>query len=315
MPEVAAAIEDNSRRARGPRRNISMSTGVEKITPEKAVRWLEDTEKVERFVNRGLSEGNILLFAETMVRGAWEINHQGIALFKHEGRWIILDGQHRMWAIVKGNIPVMMTIARYEGGDLDDAIEIMKSFDRGQKRNLGQVITISTRGDVTRGSTRVSAVRYLLAFLRGGGSPDRRFSRIIDSEILDGVERYKEHLDWFVTLKRGSGNVFLSAPVAAALIYARSVPQYAEQVERFGRQLSGGEGLYSGDPAMTFRDWVLNKGSDNLLRRPEGRMLFMRIAFRAIMKSVQGRKVTRLEDNMDGFEFFRSARENNGKSR
>lgn len=306
MPEVAIVV-DESRKVRGAKRPVTITAAVEKITPDKAVRWLEDTETVSEIRNRGVSDGNVALFAESMVRGAWEITHQGIALYKVGDKWVVLDGQHRLWAVVKSQVPVMMMVSRFEGGKIADAIEMMKAFDRGQKRNLGQVLKISK--GIERGSARAAACRYLLAFLRGGGSGDSRHTRIIDSDILDAVERYATDLDWFVTLRRGAGNVFLSAPVAACLVYAHSVDQYRDGVEKFGRQLSGGEGIFAGDPALMFREWVLNRGSDNLLRRPEGRMHLMRICFRAIQAAVQSKKITRFNDTMEGFEFFRSAKE------
>lgn len=303
---MESVVIRRSDKTRGERRSVTVKAEVEKITPEKAIRWLEDTEKSEEVRNRGISESNVSLFAENMTRGTWEVSHQGVALYRHgSNRWVVLDGQHRLWAIVKAAIPVNMMVARYENGNIEEAIEIMKTFDRGQKRNLGQVLKIAS--GVERGSTRASVVRYLLAFLKGGGSADHRFFRIIDSEILSGVQRYEADLDWFVTLRRGHS--FLSAPVGAAFIYAHSIPQFQEAIEKFGRQYSGGEGLYMGDPPLSLHDWIKTQGSDNLLRRPEGRMRLMRVTFTALMKSVQGKKISRFyDDNLEGFEFFRNGK-------
>lgn len=288
-------------------KRLTMETSVMKVTPAMATKWLEETEQIPWLRNRNIADGKVHLYAENMVRGSWEISHQGLALYEWESKNGILDGQHRLWAVIKANVPVFMQVTRYSGGNPDDAVEVMKTFDRGQSRTIGQVLNIEH--GTTRAATRAAVVRYLLIFLKGGGRADSHVIRsITDSDIIDGVHRYEKDLDWFCSLKRGSGNTFLSAPIAAALVYAHSITEFESDVASLGNQLSGGEGLYEGDPALTFRDWILKEGSDNLLRRPETRMKLMKIAFKVIQASIQGKKVRQLREDMTGFEFFREAK-------
>jgi hypothetical protein len=303
MPEIVNL--DSEKKARAPKRDLLIETKKVKVTPAMAIKWLETSEAIEEIRNRGVSDGNVELFARTMVRGEWEINHQGIGIFRiGDGKDVIVDGQHRLWAVVKANIPVEMLVSFYSGST-EDAIEVMRTFDRGQKRSLGQVLKISR--NIDRGGLRSSACRYLLAFLRTGGRGDYAALRITDSEILDCVERYQFNLDWLVTMRRGRAgmaNTFLTAPVAAALIYAHSAEAYREGVEHFGRQLTGGEGLFAGDPAMSLREWIhMHEPFGNT----EAKMLLMRIAFKAMQLAVQKKTTKRFEDNMKGFEFFREA--------
>lgn len=290
-----------------------MNTEVMKVTPALAEKWLTETEKIEGIRNRSIADGKVALYAENMVRGNWEISHQGIALYKTRDNLVgVLDGQHRLWAVIKASVPIIMQVTHYSGGGIEDAVEIMKTFDRGQTRTIGHVLQIESK--VTAPGTRGAIARQLLAFLRGGGSSDQSVIRkITDADIIDAVHRYERSLDWFCSLRRSrkGGNRFLSAPIAAALVYVHSIPQHEEVAVLVGNQLSGGEGLYQGDPALVFRDWILKEDHENLLRRPETRMKLMRVTFKAIQKAAQRNKVGILKDDMSGFEFFRSAKEKN----
>lgn len=318
MPQVAAEVSPaRSRRDTRQERRLDMRTELLKVTPDMAKKWLTETSTLEEVRNRAPSPGKVALFAENMTRGNWEISHQGYALYQSTtpveeggtgGKTAVLDGQHRMWAQVKSNQPIYIPVTSFSGGTLRDALEIMKTFDRGQTRSIGQVLRIEQ--NVSRAATRCAVMRYLLMFLRGGGASDRSVTKnVVDADVIDAVHRYERDLDWFCSLKRGAGNTFLSAPIGAALVYAHSVPDFEGPVAHLGNQLSRGEGLFEGDPAMSFRDWIIREGSDNLLRRPETRMKLMRVTFKVVKLAVQNKRSKQLHDDISGFEFVRQAKE------
>lgn len=77
---------------------------LERVTPEMAARWLEKND-----VNRKLREHRCAFLARAIEDGKWVTTHQGIA-FARSGR--LLDGQHRLRAIILANTAVDVWVAR-----------------------------------------------------------------------------------------------------------------------------------------------------------------------------------------------------------
>ena len=72
------------------------------VTPAMAIKWLETNVH-----NRPVSELYIDRLARDMKAGRWMLTHEGIAFDVHG---ILLDGQHRLWAIVYAEVPVEMHV-------------------------------------------------------------------------------------------------------------------------------------------------------------------------------------------------------------
>lgn len=80
-----------------------MRLNVVRVTPEIAERWLKNNGK-----NRKLSIVHAKKLAAVMAAGKWSLNGQTIS-FDDQGR--LLDGQHRLTAIVLSGVPVDMAVA------------------------------------------------------------------------------------------------------------------------------------------------------------------------------------------------------------
>jgi hydrogenase maturation factor len=81
-----------------------MTSKVETITPEKAREYLHTISKQRQIRPRIVGR-----YAADMRSGHWLLTHQGIA-FNALGQ--LVDGQHRMKAIVLANHPVEMMVTR-----------------------------------------------------------------------------------------------------------------------------------------------------------------------------------------------------------
>ena len=84
--------------------------------------------------NRNLSKTTIITYVDQMVRGQWKLTSQTIT-FDKDG--LLIDGQHRLAAVVKSKLSQTFLIAR--GGNHDD---IFKTYDTGKKRSAGDVLSI-----------------------------------------------------------------------------------------------------------------------------------------------------------------------------
>lgn len=110
-----------------------MESYLAEITPDRAAELLKD-----RDFNRSLNQNWVTTLSRDMKSGRWELTPQGIILAE-DGR--LLDGQHRMSAVVRAGIPVKFWVT--EGAP----IEIFKHLDTGRPRSMYDRLKISGYAD------------------------------------------------------------------------------------------------------------------------------------------------------------------------
>lgn len=98
------------------------------ITPALAKLYLTSNNN-----NRSLNKNLIKRYADAMVRGEWKMNGDSIR-FSISGR--LLDGQHRMSAIIESKRPIELLVIRGLAEDVFDTI------DQGRKRRMADVLHI-----------------------------------------------------------------------------------------------------------------------------------------------------------------------------
>ena len=108
-----------------------MYSEVVTVTPQLAAEWLKRNTD-----NRPLRKWHVEALAGAITRGEWVLSHQGVA-FAEDGR--LLDGQHRLAAIVKANTSVLMVVTRNVPEDA------FKAIDQGVKRTLSDVFGVDAR--------------------------------------------------------------------------------------------------------------------------------------------------------------------------
>ena len=109
----------------------SISFVLKCVSPMMATLWLE-----KNVGNRDLSSANISKFARDMIEGKWSLTHQCIA-FDCLGN--LIDGQHRLHAIIESGEPVEMYVAHYRrtvGGSM------VLPFDTGRTRTTGGILKL-----------------------------------------------------------------------------------------------------------------------------------------------------------------------------
>ena len=107
----------------------SPASSVEKITPELACEYLEKNTN-----NRTIRSGRINELSGAMLRGEWMLTHQGIAFAKNGE---LIDGQHRLFAVVKSGVTVEMMVTR------GCAPETFKALDLHSKRTASDIFHVT----------------------------------------------------------------------------------------------------------------------------------------------------------------------------
>lgn len=147
------------------------------ITPAMAMDWLEKVNNR----NRPVSQSHVNVLARDMKDGKWGISHEGIA-FDPNG--ILLDGQHRLWAIVEADTPIE-TLVFFNVPE--EAIMIING---GRVRTLVDHLKLANRdGYLT--SHHTSTLKAML----GGAGVQPKLSHQETSEIL---KKHREAVDFAV---------------------------------------------------------------------------------------------------------------------
>lgn len=148
-----------------------MKTDIELITPEIATCYLSKNR-----VNRHISEPRVRAYAYDMMNNAWQLNGEAIR-FNKAGD--LIDGQHRLSAIIKCGVPVKMLVVR----DIDDNITL---YDRGRNRYVTDSMLIGGMDSKLANNTHVSMAK--LAFsMRNIRTPS-------DLQIKEFIERHADAL-------------------------------------------------------------------------------------------------------------------------
>lgn len=120
------------------------------VTPDRAKHWLANMKN-----DRPFSSNTAAMYAEVMRRNEWKFNGDPVRL-NTEGK--LMDGQHRMHAIVNSGKAQKMLIV----SGLDSSV--FDTIDVGKKRSAGDLLGIA---GYTHGIPLASATRALLIYESG----------------------------------------------------------------------------------------------------------------------------------------------------
>ncbi len=174
------------------------------ITPAMAANWLNNN-----FGNRPVSDDVVLAYARDMINGTWRATHQGIA-FNDEDR--LIDGQHRLRAIVRANVTVRMMVtfglpSKIAGTEMT----MMDCVDRGRTRSVSDQLKIQHG---LKNGTAIAQVSSALAHLCFG----ERVRRLSVGQTLDIYREFQSSMD-FVIEHRSKEPGLKSAGVLAAFAF------------------------------------------------------------------------------------------------
>jgi hypothetical protein len=93
----------------------AVGAGIERVTPETASTWLETMT-----LNRPVSDLHVTRLAAAMERGEWSITGEAIK-FASNGK--LLDGQHRLWAVVMSGVTIQTYVIRGLDEDARDRMD------------------------------------------------------------------------------------------------------------------------------------------------------------------------------------------------
>ena len=150
-----------------------MHTQIMTISPALAEEWLK-----KNTFNRRVSPLSVSKYASDMVSGKWTLNHQGIA-FDNKG--VLVDGQHRLYAIVKAGVSVDMMVTWGASRVGVDELRVRSAQD---------VISFGGLSDWL-GRTSIQIAKAMIEISSGS-----RATAMSTSSVVDFAERNKEAIQF-----------------------------------------------------------------------------------------------------------------------
>lgn len=229
---------------------------VETITPDRARKMLDRTESLG-FTNRTISKSRVEKLAHAIVTGQWLVTHQGIAIGE-DGR--VIDGQHRLRAIVVADQAVDMLIVR------ETEAETFAVVDTGSARTTADSLKIAGYTNPNHVSAIVRSVITYRALVGTTDDFARSLRLVTTSDVLDFLDddRHRDAVGSGVEVgRRVAGQLArygLTSSLGISVVLVRLMPNELGQttVAEFYARLGDGTMLDPSSPILALRRWFMS---------------------------------------------------------
>lgn len=202
-----------------------LSAIVMMVSPEMAKRWLERNHPNNRPITYKRAEA----FANDIRADAWRLTHQAVAF---DGEGLLIDGQHRLTAIVASGKPAEMLVIYNGAGSYHDPI------DRVGPRSIATILGVKTNATAGVNVLRMFEIGYQL------------YTPMTVHEAEGLMERHAAALATIATLP---GRSKLTGPIIGGVVWA--MPCGKERALDFAIKVASGEMIGRGHPAYAYRNW------------------------------------------------------------
>ena len=252
-----------------------MKVSVLKINPSLASTMLLDNSN-----NRTISKAMVLNLSAQMKSGEWKLNGESIK-FNKLGR--LLDGQHRLSAIVHSGVTVeLLVLHEFEN-------DVFATLDTGKRRGGGDVLSIE---NVKNPNIVAGAIKLIIAYkneltLNTSGAMSRYASnqKTIEFERENNLsDLSNQSMQWYLKNK-------IITPTQFLFLYfiLRGIDK--QDAHDFLEKLSGGANLGDKNPIKVLRDRIL-KYRNSTLKLPQSQLIYM--IFKAWNYYRDGKEITKI---------------------
>lgn len=261
------------------------------VTPDQATEWLDKAAK-----NRKINNRRVAMYAAAMKRGDWMLTNQGIAIDEFE---MLIDGQHRLRAIVEADLPVELLVIRATTN------KSQLVLDQGLKRTPHDQVGLREGWEVS--PMHIAVAKCVLESVGGPGYQQRR-AISTDIQLIDRFYvRHHKAVEFAVAQfnQRQAVKGVTIAPVIAPIARAfYSADQ--QKLQRFAEVVATGMADRKGDgPAVVLRNWLI-AGRDKTLsaRAGKDRFAIYKKTEIALQASLNGESIQRLAGTKLDAELF-----------
>ena len=212
-----------------------VNPNVETITPDMAAFLLRHNTK-----NRNLRRGHVDRIAQDIVQGRWVENGATIVI---GADGVLIDGQHRLAAVVKAGVPIVSVVVR------GVSAAAMPTVDSNIARSAADVAQLT---GITNSNAVVGAARLLIALKYGDIYQKRKTSNSAVLEFLlrhPGIEESARAMSPVRDIVPRS--------IGVAWHYLASVSKNSNRLNAAVEVLRTGVPSYKGDAMHVFRERII----------------------------------------------------------
>lgn len=219
-----------------------MKTILKEITPQ----WASQILETHNPKNRTISLPTVEKMARDICSGAFVPTHQGIA-FNENGD--LLDGQHRLMAVVQANRAVAMLVTTGVPSTFKvngTTLNTFELIDGGRKRGVGQMLAMA---GFSNAALLAASARVMVNIAFG----TEHFVSISTPQAHRAINAASPSLEKCIEIAVSSKRLFRpsSAIIAAVAIYHSNNPEKAEAFLQSYCDMSGPKGC----PTRALASW------------------------------------------------------------
>lgn len=218
-----------------PRRDPSWEVAIEEVTPAIASEWL-----LRNTGNRQVRQGHLDGMVRTMESGGWTFNGDSVCF---DGRGVMIDGQHRMRAVVQSGVTIRTVVVRGLDPHAQDTIDIGAEREVGDQLQLLGIKSAQTRAAVAGLLVRWEGMSRTASTLR---SYQATRPEILSRALADDAELATVAAQLFRHTR--------ATPSVVGLAWHLCCESGPGDVDRFFEGLNTGADLPKGSPILKLRN-------------------------------------------------------------
>lgn len=230
------------------------SAEVRKIDPETAERWLGLNQR-----NRSLNHNTVDRYVRDMEAGAWQFTGEAI---KFDENGDLIDGQHRLAAIVKSGCTIECLVIDGLPGKAQDVM------DSGRSRTAADALKIHGEAN----ANHVAAVAAIALGITSTGSLNQ--NKVTHTAVLEWVEKNPDVQEAISLARTNPVRGIPVSPWAYVLMILRRIDE--DQAAEFACDLATFRTNGPGDPRSALLNRLANAvaSREKLSRRDQLMLLF-----------------------------------------
>ncbi len=258
--------------------NDTTSESKQVVTPEQAQAWLSENPN-----NRNINIKHVERLARDMLEGVFAYNGDTI---KFDGDGKLMDGQHRLSAVVASGTSQPMLIVR---GVSEDA---RKTIDRGEKRTVAHWLKMKGFSNCTTLGHAAHLLHVFESGLLQQINATGKFHPVDADAVLANHPKLYDSVLFAVTLKQSVSGTYNSTGAIGFLHYLFSYVD-ARKADEFFEGLDTGLNLSKGSPIAALKNKLTKVNSNTQQKMPP--TVKMAYVLKAWSDFIQNRKIQRLQ--------------------
>lgn len=231
--------------------DLQVSSKFEWMTPE----WASEILEYQNPNNRPVRQRSVERIAFDIMAGKWKVTHQGIA-FGSNGQ--LLDGQHRLSAIVKAKKAVTILVTY---GVSDNSMLVI---DSGIARTAadGLRLKYGTRS----ASAAAAAIKHYFLYYRYKSVVWSNVVKPSNSELDDFYEQKRDIVDKAVDVACSANRSFkklIKTSVSTVFLIIDKEGGDLTGYQEFMESLSKGTNLSDDSPLLAYRNFLMNMSGNS----------------------------------------------------